>query len=413
MSKIERAQKIEELKERYYHTTSNEKTSNGRFKKILEAVADESGNTGSVTGTTKLLSSALKLFEEIATDVDTSTVRDGLGFFANIIKIASIAKTAHEIGLNRKDKLKLASLILGSGTAALHVFKVLDYFKIITLSNLATHLGKIPTIGLQAAKWIPFGNIISVLEIINSSIDIAIASKKIKKLKKDNKHCDDKRKFWAKIQKRGYVRREVVHSKVEKMNEKLENRYRVEKESFKWMYKNRFNRLNQAEEKLEAVENSQKLHFKKLRIKLAKRRIVKAEKRFLHSEVLYQKAKKATKAYEAKIENWKALGQTDRIKDEGVSLTASRKIEKWNIKEKINNKEVRTQGRSIALNTTLIVLLIAAIVLGGLALTGLPFVGIPLALGFLSFSIMGLGFSLWKKYRKKPTYASVPLPSAA
>jgi hypothetical protein len=413
MKRIDRLERRELFSdETLYHLTPEDSQPNGRFTRILEVVADEGTNASTISSAAKVIRAALYVAEEAANGFAATEVRGPLGFFADMVKLASLGKSCYEMKQSNKDKLKISSLAIGGITSGLFIFKILNYFEVITLTDLATKIGTIPVIGTTAAKWLPFGNILSILDIAKAGIDIALSHREIKRLKGKISHCHDKRKLWRSIERHGYVRTQYANEKLETMKEKLVVKYQFQKEKSAEIAFKKLEKMAIAVEKQEKLENNPKAPLFRIRNKIAKKKAIKEVKKFLKAANAMESAVAATTKYEEKIATWEKMRDAPREMNEELSQTAAHKIEKWDLKALLHKKGIRHEKRNIAFNVFLITILAASIILTALALTTLSFVGIPLAVALLAIPLISLGMTFYKRYKKRPTYNSVPLPSA-
>ncbi|MFV0341174.1 MAG: hypothetical protein ACK5MA_11215, partial [Parachlamydiaceae bacterium] len=226
-------------------------------------------------------------------------------------------------------------------------------------------------------------------------------------------HCHDKRKLWKSIEQHGYVRTQYANEKLETMNEKLVVKYQLQQGKSEEIAFKKLEKMAISVEKQERLENNPKAPLFRIRNKIAQKKAIKEVKRFLKAADGLQSAREATNKYEEKIATWEKMRDAPREMNEELAKTATRKIEKWDLKALLHKKGIRHEKRNIAFNVFLITVLASSIILTALALTTLSFVGIPLAVALLALPLIGLGMSFYKKYKKRPTYNSVPLPTFA
>lgn len=409
-SNTQETEKLLRSKPEKFHLTAE--AHEGRFTRILKKFSDEGTSASTIASIGKIIRGILSVVEAAVDDIDNSGARGGFGLFGDIVKLASFGKSCYDMKQNSKDKLKISSLAIGATSSGLTIFKILGYFEVISLANFSAKLGTIPVVGTAAAKWLPFGNILSILDIIKAGVDIALSKREIDRLKVKINHDYDKKKLWKSIEGHGYVRTKYANDKIEYMNEKLEKK-RENQEILEAIAKEKENNELAAEAKLEGLKKGPQSHFSRLKIKRATKKRNKLTRYHKKAIELHEEAKASTETYEAKIATWQAMRDAPREMNEELVETAKLKIAKWDLKTLIKKKDIRHEKRSIAFNVFLITVLAASIILTGLALTAIPGVGIALAVAFLALPTIGLGMSFYKKYRRKPTYRSVELPTFA
>ncbi len=364
----------------------------------------------------KLIKNSIILYDEIFKSNHFSIAPIGIASALEvlILKIVSLPKKIDKIHKAKRDKLKLTSLLIDLGTTPISILKTLDLFKVVDLGKFSLLLGKIPVAGSVLARVLPFSNISSILEIIQASIEIAISSKRIIAKKQDIAHVDSKLNLWKDVLAKGSLSEELLNSTISSKKRKIKN-ISIEILAFEYKIARYQDSINKSQEKLEKIQDElkncrgvNKTAFK-IKAAIAEKSAAAVKRRIFREE-------KVKTDFVSRLDDLKTASNAlmeikqsrDNLNMDAVKKFAEIKIEKWMRKNHNHKQVVKKEGGKIAINTILIICLVASIVLGSLALTAVPFVSIPLCIGFLIIPLLGFGLNVWKKLHKDKVYNSVP-----
>lgn len=205
---------ILDIKTQFYHLPVNTDLPKNQIARAFHQFKEATKEETVRTGTLKTVRAALQLHEALL-GADHKDIRAGIGFAVDAAKVFSIPVTIAKIIQDRKSKLKTLVNTLDLLSGVFSGFKILDYFKVIDLGIVSRALGHIPVIGKEAAKILPFGNIISIVDIIRSSFSIHQSRKEIQTEKKKKIKFAAKRVDWEQIQKDGKISTQFVKKKLE------------------------------------------------------------------------------------------------------------------------------------------------------------------------------------------------------
>lgn len=399
-----------------YHLPAQPDKPKSRLARAYHHFKEVAKEDSARIGTLKTVRAALSLHDALVSS-DHKDIRATIGAVTDIIRVFNIPGTIANLIKERKNKLKTAMNSLDLTSGVFSGLKVLDFFKAIDLGVVANTMGKIPVIGLQAAKILPFTNIVNIVDIVRSSLSIHQSRKEIRGEKKKKIKHADKKTEWEKIQKSGNIDAKFISGKLGasllKKSKAFEEKRAAESKMTGALkkYTKCATKHEQLLKILESCSTSKKLRLKMEtyrafgRAKRAKNEYEKAVKQFETQTVKWAK-------YDTKVRNWKEF--PERIKSmnkpvESVKKLAELKVAKWDRKTTQSNRMIRNSKISIGINTASIIVTIASMVLTFLALSAIPFVSIPLAIAFLALAVIGTGFFIWKKVRKDVTYKTVPL----
>ncbi len=405
---------IEGISARDFHRTVEPAVSTVRrfFRRVKELILSDGFRSGAL----KLTRNALTLHDKISNSTPFATAQTGLNGTIDFLKLASIPQKIHEIRETKKDKLKLAALTIGVVSDGLTAFKVLELFKAIELAKFAALLGKIPVVGSTVAKILPFGNIITILDTIKAGMDIAISSKAIHSCRKKLANNKEKRALWEGVKQCGTFSEDFISAKIKRMDAKFSSKYAkmnvaLAKEEIaiaKLMAKTEA--YDQLQEDIATASGGAK---KKLQLKsvIAKRKLHSLARREIKAVKELEAAQGKIDHYLKTRKDWMRLkkGEVEQPTQGDVKKFAEIKLEKWAIKRKKDRGQVKEESAKICLNTVLMVCYIASMVLAALAIAAIPGVGIALTLGFCIPLSIGIGMTIWKKFRKEKTYKPVPI----
>lgn len=368
------------------------------------------------TGTLKTVKAALQLHEALL-GADSKDIRAGIGFAVDAVKVFSIPVSIAKIIQDRKSKLKTLVNTLDLLTGVFAGLKVLDYFKAIDLGIVSKVLGQIPVIGKEAAKILPFGNIVSIIDIIRSSLSIHQSRQSIQSEKKKKIKFTSKKIEWEKFQKEGKITKQFVEKKLSaslpKKNAALEEKKTAETKMTEALkkYTKRVTKHENLLKDLNKCDPSDKVRLK-IATYRAFGRVKRAKNAWQKAVGEYEvKAAKCAKC-EKRVTDWTEFqNKITEINQpvESVKKLAEIKVAKWDRKTLKSDTTIRDNKISIGISTAVIIVTIASIVLTILALSALPFVSIPLTIAFIALGAIGMGFFIWKKVRKEITYKPVPI----
>jgi hypothetical protein len=401
---------------KFYHLPDQTALPKSRLAKAFHYFKEVAKDDDARSGTLKTARAALSLHEALVGS-DSKDIRAAIGFATDALKVFNIPATIATLIKERKNKIKTAINSLDLIGGVFSGFRILDYFKAIDLGVVANTMGKIPVIGVQAAKILPFTNIVNIVDIVRSSIAIHQARKEIKSEKKKKSQYADKKTEWGKIQTSGKIDKQFI---VTRLNTSLLKRSKAyeEKKTAESKMTDALKKFTKCVTKhesllkiLQSCSTSEKLRLKWKtyrafgKARRAKNEYEKAVKQFQAQTVKWDK-------YDTKVKNWNEF--ENKIKSvnqpvESVKKLAELKVEKWDRKTVKSNKLIRDNKISIGLKTASIIVMVASMVLTFLALSTISFVAIPLAVALLAIVVIGTGIAIWKKVRKDVTYKAVPI----
>ena len=250
------------------------------------------------------------------------------------------------------------------------------------------------------------GNV--VVTVTQSSLDISLGVRKIRASKKVIGHCVTKQLFWSSVNPAtaAATRIQTSQSKLSATQSKL-HQAKQKENSAQADFDQKETKHTALTAKMQ-VSSGAKRALLKLSVALAKSRVKRAYKRYLQESKSIKTLKDRIATLEKRIAGWEKLRKGTPPEFKALK---ERKVEKWNIKQAIQKRTIRDEKIGITINALVIAISVAAIALTVLAFMSLPFTAIPMAILGITISGIGFSFAIWKQYRKKQHYNSVPLSS--
>lgn len=402
---------------KYYHLPDESNLPSSPLARAFHHVKEAAKEENVRTGTLKTLKAALHL-HEVLLNADHKDIRAGIGFAADVVKVfnlpANISKLIEE---RTKGKFKTFSNLLDVIVGALTILKVGQYLSPTTFAFVSKGVGTVSVFGKEAVKVVSVSNVLTVLDIIRSSVSIHSSRRDIRAEKTKKMKYSKKAETWAKIREDGRVSREFIANKEGISRIKLAKAEEATTSAETAMTKalKKYNkRVAVHVDLLTELENCKP--SEKFRLKCATygayTRVRRARKVWEKSVTKHTNEKAKLNKYQEASVNWRSF--EDKIKEinqpvESVKKLADIKVAKWDRKTLKSNQGIRDSKISIGINTVGIIVMIASLALTILALSALPFVSIPLTVAFILLAGVGVGFVIWKKVRKDITYKPVPI----
>lgn len=374
-------------------------------KKVGLAIASELGDEGAITKVVKLIKNTLDMLKNISS---LPLDRDGIGHFktaTDMVKalgmFTSIKSLVDAIGQKPSPEskhprldthlrsLKIAASVVGIADGATGVANLLHTFKVIDLAKITIKLGNMPILG-NATAALTAGSIFNVLAIAKAGLDIGMSSIRLHILRKAESRIQSKTSYWKDPElSTDFAKKRIEHFK-QKQNDFADTSARLEE------------MLDLSDNAVKVTEASWKASSDKTAKKAWKESVKSHNKLMDRYEFIQEKQK----ALSAKIDKWAET----KFLPQDVEKYKDGKLKKWNVKLQNVNLNKLKEGLGIALNTLVIITLIAAIILTTIGLGGIPAIAISLTAVVLTLTAAGIAHGLFKKYAKERTVPQVELP---
>lgn len=310
--------------------------------------------------------------------------------------------------------LTVASNVFGVALGTLSGVKLLSRFGAVNLSEIAKSMGNFQVVSGGFAVF-PLGSFISVLEIAQAGLDIAVAVEKIKNINTSNSRAGGKTHFWSGPLTTKSIENRITHLKKAKMKDLEEDAKEFASQAKQLVKK--VQKIEQTQKQLRIALNSKKrlkfLQAHKLRtLEKKKRKLIKSQ----HAKCEeVEKRKAAYEKLEKKVTEWGKIKQaieggalSEKVRNQ-IEQFQAKKIEKWNVKKENLKLEKKKTGLTIAHRTVVIIALIASIVISA---TGIGFIPILITMTSIALfiTLSGLGLRLYQKYKTGKPVTAVQMP---
>lgn len=383
------------------------------IKKVMHHAADEAQDVGTITSITKAARGAIQLFDKAGPSFSSAShVIAAFSYFADVVKTLGIVKYVKELvelahekptkpDAERLRNLKIASSVYGVAVGSMTGLKILDVFGAFKLANITKSLGRIPVIG-QAAPFLPFASVLSMVEITKSSLDIAISAYKIEALNRKIDGVKQKLHTWK--------------------NWNLVSNGTIDAPSIQGFADQKIHRLQAKidamtpdliEDEFAASEgelaNALITQFQSA--SPSKQEIFRA---YANYEIWHTAKEKIERLRNKQI-SWRGVivKATEGLNEDelhAIQAFKNAKIQKWEFKKVLLGWDKVKEGASIFLNSIAIVAMVASIVLTALGIVILP-VLITMTSIFLFITLLGFGLQLFKKYQPSASNDKAPRPA--
>lgn len=298
----------------------------------------------------------------------------------------------------RDRNLAIAAASVGVFFSALNGVRLFDTIGVYKLSLITKALG-------AGAVNFPFVFVLSVVDVIKSSLSIAIEAIKVNEWNKKIKHATKKLTDWkvADLKSPAFAHQKVITTanKMIALRGEIDFLLPLEEAAY-----------NKAQPRVDKVAGKKPSCIEKGRVKKL------VNKHHVLKSVLEDKIKKFNKL-EVKKGKWEAIENrlmqanvNPLTNEETKSLEQLKKdeLKKWDIK-KVNFKWNKAKNAAmIFFHCMIVTAALAACILGGLGLIMLPAVAITLASAWLLISTMSLGMHFFKKFKNDKAFLPINLP---